>query len=164
MLERLQYLVGSKVVSSDEIYDIKTDVEKLVEITNKLVNLVLKNRFKKMSSIYENVTQYMLSIKTIENNTYPKLHDLLMSKLCRVFFSTVNPYGGISATVDGAFITNNSLMLKNKQVKFAALPHEGYTIKEWVRKGSDISASTTNTYEINELTEDATITVEFCKL
>ena len=68
--------------------------------------------------------------------------------------------GTISAFVDDDEILTNTMVYRNSEVLFVATPFEGYMVRAWRLNGS-IVATGTDTYVINNLTENANVTVEF---
>ena len=161
MQERLKYLKDSKVVTENEIKEIIISVNKLVRLSNQMMNIVIKNELKYDSNIYEKVTNYMKSMKEIEMDAYKKLYNILMGKLFRVSFNVKNLYGGLSASVDGIPILNNNLVLNGKNIVFSATPVEDYIIKRWTYQGMCVSGNTSNNFEVENLSSNIEVTVEF---
>jgi len=79
-----------------------------------------------------------------------------------VIFSAVNSEGGtLTAVVGTTGITSGDEVEEGKDVIFTATPNIGYIIKEW-KLGEDIVVgNTTNSYTLENLSEKATVTVEF---
>lgn len=77
-----------------------------------------------------------------------------------VTFSTINNFGSLSATVDGVSIASGSDVAHGSQVVFNAIPNNGYRVKEWYLNGLLI-ANTTNTFVMNSLGSNATVSVAF---
>ena len=84
-------------------------------------------------------------------------------RIAWVLATLVRP-GTLTATVDMEPIVSDTLVLKEKDVTFTAIPCDGYTVKRWALQGEDIPNSNFNSYMIEELSFDAVVTVEFEKL
>ena len=161
MKERLRYLKISGVLDEYEAQDICTSVDNLVQLSSKMVNLILKHQIKRYADIYDKIIYYMSSMKNIEIVAYQKLHDLLLSKLFTVSFASKTPFGGLLATANGSPITNKNLVLTGKKIVFTAIPKANYKIKEWTMQGAPIMGLTDNILEVESLSTNIDVCVEF---
>jgi len=78
-----------------------------------------------------------------------------------VTFSVTGGNGSLTATVDGVRITSVAQVQHNKSVIFTAAPNAGYRVKEWRLNNGVVSGNTADTYTLNNVTANATVTVEF---
>ncbi|HOG20235.1 MAG TPA: hypothetical protein PKW37_07325, partial [Salinivirgaceae bacterium] len=78
-----------------------------------------------------------------------------------VNYSVFGSNGSLSATVDGSSISSGSDVESNKNVVFTAQPDAGYKVKEWKNNGTVVSGNTTNSYTVENLSENINVTVEF---
>ena len=78
-----------------------------------------------------------------------------------VNFSVIGGNGNLSATVSGVEIVNGDTVLYGNNVVFTALPDSGYKVKEWKNNGTIVLGNTTNTYTVENLSENINVTVEF---
>jgi hypothetical protein len=80
-----------------------------------------------------------------------------------VTFSVVgDPANGIlEASVTGNPITSPATVGVGSNVDFVATPDAGYQVKEWVLNSGVVAGNTTNLYTLENLSADATVTVEF---
>ena len=78
-----------------------------------------------------------------------------------VNFSVVNGNGSLKATVDGSEINNGVQVTHGNDVVFMATPSSGYRVKEWKLGNKVITGNTTNSYILDNLTAEATVSVEF---
>jgi len=77
-----------------------------------------------------------------------------------VNFHTVNGNGTFTATVNGKAITTGAKVQESSDVVFTAAPNNDYQIKEW-KHNDEIVNETASAYTISDLSEAATVTVEF---
>jgi len=78
-----------------------------------------------------------------------------------VTFVVVNGNGALTATVDDVGIHSVAQVQHEKTILFTAEPDEGYRVKEWIYNGTIIDGNTDNTYALPNLSDVATVTVEF---
>ncbi len=161
MRERLEYLLVGKVVEKYEVKNIINEVDELLLISQKIMNLVLKNKVKTIPNINQRVIKYMMEMKNKEIHAYSKLYDILKSKLVLVLFNAEDDNGEILATVDDATIISNSQVLKGKNVLFTATPKENYRVKEWILNGVVVFNNRTNIYKLEDILTDVIVNVSF---
>ncbi|MCL2073975.1 MAG: T9SS type A sorting domain-containing protein, partial [Marinilabiliaceae bacterium] len=79
-----------------------------------------------------------------------------------VNFGTHNnqEFGTISATVNGVVIESDMLIPNGSEVIFTATPNEYYEVRAWRLNGAIVAVGT-DTYIIDPLSDDITVTVEF---
>ena len=77
-----------------------------------------------------------------------------------VNFFVVNGNGTLEATVDDTKIESGLQVIKGKNIVFTAKPNEGYRVKEWISNGTIIAGNTT-VYELENLSDAATVKVEY---
>lgn|GEM_PF-532810 len=78
-----------------------------------------------------------------------------------VTFSVIGVGGTLTATVGGTEITSGNEVPEGSDVIFVAAPNSGYVVKEWTLNDTAVADNTTETYTLSNLTENATVTVEF---
>ena len=78
-----------------------------------------------------------------------------------VTFNVVNGNGAISATVDTVAITSTATVNVGDDVVFAAIPADGYIVKEWKLNNAVITGNLTNNYTLSNISENSSVTVEF---
>ena len=161
MRERIKYLICSDVVCLNEVREIVQQVETLVQLSQKIMHLVMKNRLQPVMDIYTKVTHYMTLSKSIERETYSTLIDILRQKLCKISFSAKNPYGTLIALSDGIHIKSGNYVLKGKNVVFEAIPQTGYIVDKWIHKENDINSVPTTKFEVSNVLTDINVAVAF---
>jgi len=80
-----------------------------------------------------------------------------------VNYSTVNPFGTLTATLNDIEIEQGEFIARGSRVVFNAYPIEGHNVIEWRNNGVRILGNTTNEYVINSLNTGANVTVEFSR-
>lgn len=78
-----------------------------------------------------------------------------------VNFDTVGENGSVNAEVDSQEIQSGDVVSEGKSVRFTAVPQEGYRVKEWKVDGTVVNGNTSNTYTLDNLSKETTVTVEF---
>ncbi|HPW65624.1 MAG TPA: hypothetical protein PLS84_00930, partial [Salinivirgaceae bacterium] len=78
-----------------------------------------------------------------------------------VNFSVVGGNGSLTATVNGTTIVSGNTVSNGNNVIFNATPSAGYRVKEWTHNSVVVEHNTTNTFTLENLSADATVTVEF---
>lgn len=78
-----------------------------------------------------------------------------------VTFNVVGGNGTLAATVDGNPINSGDQVSEGSDVVFTATPDSLYQVKVWTLNDNPVTGNTSNTYTLNNLTADATVTVEF---
>jgi len=78
-----------------------------------------------------------------------------------VTFSVVNGNGTLTATVDDNPISTGDEVYEGSDIIFTATPDFGYQIKEWTFNSEVIPDFVLDTYTLNNIEENVTITVEF---
>ena len=80
-----------------------------------------------------------------------------------VTFSVEGGTGMLKAEVNGTEIHSGYDVEKGKTVTFTATPAEGWEVEKWTHNGSPVNG-TRKTYRIDNITDDATVTVTFKKV
>lgn len=78
-----------------------------------------------------------------------------------VNFSVVSGNGTLIAEVDGSGITSGDNVATGKDVVFTASPNANYQVKEWTLNTVAVLGNTTNTFTLEDLQANSTVTVEF---
>ena len=78
-----------------------------------------------------------------------------------VNFGVLNGNGTLTASVNSIPITTGEEVEEDLDVIFTATPNFGYQIKEWKQNGVIIPNHLENSYTLNNIEEEVTITVEF---
>ncbi len=78
-----------------------------------------------------------------------------------VNFSVVGGNGNLTALVGGSQITSGAAVVQGSNVDFTAYPNSNFRVKQWKLNGNVITGNTSNSYAINNIAENATVTVEF---
>ena len=78
-----------------------------------------------------------------------------------VTFDVVNGNGTLNATVDGVAIASNDTVTDNTDVVFTANPATNYIVKQWVVNDTIVVGNITNSFTLNSLSNNVTISVEF---
>ena len=73
----------------------------------------------------------------------------------------INGHGTLSATVDGSGITTGEMVEEGKDIVFTASPHTGYRVIEWRCNYFPVSGNTSNSYTLQNLSEESLVTVQF---
>jgi hypothetical protein len=160
MKERLKYLINARIINNDESKRIIENNNKLVSISEIIINLILKNRFKPDLKIKNEIKDIIIEMKNLELETYTELHNLLWIKLFTVTFSTSNDGGYITATVNANQIYNNSKILKNKTIIFTAILKKDYYIESWCINGIYVNDYTEKIYIHENIQENIDIIVK----
>jgi uncharacterized repeat protein (TIGR02543 family) len=78
-----------------------------------------------------------------------------------VNYSIVSGSGKLFAIVDDITIISGDKVVEGKDVIFSADPIVGYRVKEWTLNTVKVSDNTTNSFTVEALAADITVTVEF---
>jgi hypothetical protein len=78
-----------------------------------------------------------------------------------VTFSVTGGNGTLAATVGGNAITTGSKVTEGSMVVFTATPNTNFRVKSWTLNSNVVTDSTANTFRLNNLSGNATVSVEF---
>jgi len=78
-----------------------------------------------------------------------------------ITYHVVGENGSLSATVGGELIQSGDGVPQGSNVQFVAEPDEGYQVRNWRRNGVLVFGYIALTYNLNNVTANTTITVEF---
>ncbi len=78
-----------------------------------------------------------------------------------VTFGVIGGNGDLDATDDGNSITSPAVVDANSNIEFTAVPDPGYIVYEWTINNEVVAGNVSNTLEINGISQDADVTVEF---
>jgi hypothetical protein len=78
-------------------------------------------------------------------------------------FSTVNPFGTVTAKVNDEEIEQGELIARGSRIIFTAFPDDGHEVVMWRNNGFQIFDNQTTEFTINSLTTTANVTVEFSR-
>jgi len=78
-----------------------------------------------------------------------------------VNFDVLNGNGTLTATAGGEEIDTGDEVTQGRNVVFTATPENGYSVKEWKLNGTSVEGNKTNSYILENLKAEATVTVEF---
>ncbi|MCL2253059.1 MAG: hypothetical protein FWC09_01320 [Lachnospiraceae bacterium] len=81
MQERIKYLIAGQVVAENEVKEIRLNIDEIVNLSAKMMNLILKNRIKEIVDFNEKIVCLVKLIKNKEIYTYTRLLKILKSKL-----------------------------------------------------------------------------------
>jgi hypothetical protein len=93
----------------------------------------------------------------------PTQHQAMITilPLYTVTFSVEGENGSLSATIAGTPINSGDEAAEGSDVLFAATPDEGYQILQWTLNGAVVDDHTGETFTLEDLQADVTVTVEF---
>ena len=114
------------------------------------------------SAVVENNTTNTYTLENISSDaTVTVEFEPIPTITYTVNFSVVGSNGSLSATVDSLNISSGSEVEPSKDVVFIAYPNTGYRVKEWKNNDVVVAGNTTNTYTVENLSNDINVTVEF---
>lgn len=76
-------------------------------------------------------------------------------------YNVVNGNGSVTAYVNSVGVTSPANVVEGSNVVFEAVPALGYRVKEWKTGNTVVAGNTTNSFTLNNLVADTTVTVEF---
>lgn len=95
------------------------------------------------------------------NGNYLDVEVRFITTHANVVFHTVNDFGTLGATANGANIYSGDLAELGAQIMFTATPNEGYEVKEWKYNGEIVAGNIANEFEIQSMSSAVEVTVEF---
>ena len=114
---------------------------------------------------YEFDGWYLGDVLYTESTVYKVADDVtLVAKWSQLFIVTFDVEGGngsLAATIDDVAIASDDEVAEGSNVVFTADPDPGYQVKVWTLNGVAVAGNTSNEYILEDLSENAEVTVEF---
>jgi hypothetical protein len=97
----------------------------------------------------------------LTGNTLDVTVNFTYVQMYSVEFSVVNGNGTLTASDGTNNLTSPASIEAETNITFTAAPDANYEVKEWKLNGNVVAGNTTNTFVINSISENVTVSVEF---
>jgi hypothetical protein len=97
----------------------------------------------------------------LTGNTLDVTVNFTYVQMYSVEFSVVNGNGTLTASDGTNILTSPASIEAETNITFTAAPDANYEVKEWKLNGNVVAGNTTNTFVINSISENVTVSVEF---